>query len=131
MQNDTMYILLTLILYSRILIFLINIESKLTINSRRSLSSSWAEGGAGCTLPRLSSSNCRVSSSTLATATDNSFSFSLNNARIDSRSLAAKRKSKVRTFHYSMLILQLIVSFAFKCDSLSGRTLNHASTYNN
>lgn len=65
-----------------------------TINSLLSLSNSKADGGGGSLvdLPRRNSSNCLVSSSTLATAKDNSFSFSLNNARIESRSLAVDKK---------------------------------------
>lgn len=43
----------------------------------------------GPRLSRRSSSNCLVSASTLATAKLSSFSFSLNNARIESRSLPA------------------------------------------
>uniref|UniRef100_A0A6B0V1Q0 Uncharacterized protein n=1 Tax=Ixodes ricinus TaxID=34613 RepID=A0A6B0V1Q0_IXORI len=64
-----------------------------TMSSLRSLSSSWAAlvGETSARLPcrwleRRTSSSCRVSSSTLATATDNSFSFSLNKARIESSS---------------------------------------------
>lgn len=71
----------------------------LTMSSLRSLSSSWAEGGTGCALPLLNSSSCRVSSSTLATATDNSFSFSLNSARIDSRSLAVNKANYFDQVH--------------------------------
>lgn len=43
---------------------------------------------------RRSSSSCLVSASTFATAKLSSFSFSLNNARIESRSLPAKEKTK-------------------------------------
>lgn len=74
-------------------------EKLLTNNSDLSFSSSTAATDGATwfefeSRPR-SSSSCRVSSSTLATAIDNSFSFSLNKARIDSRSEAAsKRKSK-------------------------------------
>lgn len=80
----------------------------LTISSRRSLSSSRAAGdvvapappapllptpplpgmrASGARRSRRTSSSCRVSASTLATARLSSFSFSLNSARMESRSL--------------------------------------------
>lgn len=75
----------------------------ITMSSLRSFSSSLAAGDVACWLlplfvikfkPRLSllnSSNCLVNASTFATAKLSSFSFSLNKARIESRSLPVKR----------------------------------------
>ena len=75
---------------------------KLTISSLLSFSTSAAAmlvlsppppcGAAAALLPLLSSSSCIVSSSTFATARDNSFSFSLKSARIESKSDAETRK---------------------------------------
>lgn len=68
---------------------------RLTNSSARSLSSSIDADDMGCCecpRPFCTSSNCLVSSSTLATAMVSSFSFSLNSARIDSKSEATARK---------------------------------------
>lgn len=78
----------------------------LTINSLLSFSSSLAACDGGCWLlplfviklnprrSRLNSSNCLVSASTFATARLSSFSFSLKRARMESKSLPAKRRAK-------------------------------------
>lgn len=78
----------------------------LTINSRRNFPSSRAACDGGCWLPplfairlnprrsRRNSSNCLVRASTFATARLSSFSFSLKRARIESKSLPAKKTGR-------------------------------------
>lgn len=83
-------------------IYLYRRSRNLTISSRRSFSSSIAAADWDVDVslfPCLSSSSCRVSSSTLATATDSSFSFSLNTARSDSRSEPVIQKNNHKLFH--------------------------------
>lgn len=60
---------------------------------------------------RRKSSNCLVNASTLATAKLSSFSFSLNSARIESRSLPERQKKtkKLLFFYYIGFAMQKII----------------------